>query len=256
MNYGFSMSKFDIEKYVKQVSGALEKRAELISREKYPELWEKTDKMNSGRNPVEKSCKGQRLRVCVAGLVCLVLGVILVVPGFLFGETSEEMQKAMPSKEKVEEFFEKNEEINRMAAGLSFVVQLGKEKGVTVTVEDFDDRNSPLAGMHGISWFLQQVPELSYTLDTGNFLFYGERVSDAFELLRDRIAHVHCKDRHPDTNASVQTGSGYILFGEILGKLKEQNYDGYLAIEHFDVEEQEKCMRGSAEFLRKVWELV
>lgn len=181
---------------------------------------------------------------------------ILVVPGFLFGEASEEMQKAMPSKEKVEEFFEKNEEINGMAAGLSFVAQLGKEKGVTVTVEDFDDRNSPLAGMHGISWFLRQVSELSYTLDTGNFLFYGERVSDAFALLRDRIAHVHCKDRHPDTNASVQTGSGYILFGEILGKLKEQNYDGYLAIEHFDVEGQEKCMKGSAEFLRKVWELV
>lgn len=181
---------------------------------------------------------------------------ILVVPGFLFGGASEEMQEAMPSKEKVKEFFKKNEEINRMVAGLSFVAKLGNEKGVAVTVEDFDDRNSPLAGMYGINWFLQQVPELSYTLDTGNFLFYRERVSDAFVLLKDRIAHVHCKDRHPDTNASVQTGSGYILFGEILGKLKEQNYDGYLAIEHFDVEGQEKCMKGSAEFLRKVWELM
>jgi len=81
MNYGFSMSKFDIEKYVKQVSGALEKRAELISREKYPELWKKTDEMNSGKSPIEESRNEQRLRVRVAGVICLVLGVILVVPG-------------------------------------------------------------------------------------------------------------------------------------------------------------------------------
>ena len=81
MNYGFSMSKFDIEKYVPQVSCALEKRAELISREKYPKLWEKTDKINSRRNPVKESSKGRRMSVRVAGLVCLVLGVVLVVPG-------------------------------------------------------------------------------------------------------------------------------------------------------------------------------
>ena len=89
-----------------------------------------------------------------------------------------------------------------------------------------------------------------YTLDTGNFLFYGEKVLDAFELLKDRIAHVHCKDRRPETNASVQTGTGYIPFTEIINKLKAQQYDGYLAIEHFDVDGQEECMRGSAEFLK------
>lgn len=180
---------------------------------------------------------------------------ILVVPGFLFGEVSDEMQKCMPAADKITAFFENSKEICRMAEGLSFVAACGAKKGVTVTVEDFDDRNSPLAGMYGIRWFLQQVPELMYTLDTGNFLFYGEKVSDAYELLKDRIAHVHCKDRNPDTYASVQTGSGYIPFGEILGKLKEKNYEGYLAVEHFDVEGQEKCMRRSAEFLFKVWKL-
>ena len=177
---------------------------------------------------------------------------ILVVPGFLFGEASEQMQKCMPDAQKIAAFFEKKEEINRMAAGLSFVAKLGREKGVAVTVEDFDDRNSPLAGMYGIHWFLQQVPELWYTLDTGNFLFYGEKVQEALELLKARIAHVHCKDRSPENHASVQTGSGYIPFAEILDKLKQQNYDGYLAIEHFDVEGQEECMEKSAEFLRRM----
>ena len=179
---------------------------------------------------------------------------ILVVPGFLSGGASEEMQKAMPSAERITEFFEKNDEIKGMAKGLSFVARLGKEQGVTVTVEDFDDRNSPLAGMYGIRWFLQQVRSLMYTLDTGNFLFYGETVSDAFELLKDRVVHIHCKDRSPENHASVQTGTGYIPFAEILEKLKFQQYDGYLAIEHFDVEGQEECMRGSAEFLRRLEE--
>lgn len=177
---------------------------------------------------------------------------ILVVPGFLSGEASEKMQKAMPKQENIVVYFENNGEIKRMAEGLSFAAKYGKENGVTVTVEDFDGLDSPLAGMYGIHWFLQQVPELMYTLDTGNYLFYGEKVLDAFELLKDRIAHVHCKDRQSETNASVQTGTGYIPFAEVLTKLNAQNYDGYLAIEHFDVEGQEACMRGSAEFLKKL----
>lgn len=175
---------------------------------------------------------------------------ILIVPGFLFGEASEQMQNAMPSAERICAFFEQNEEVKHMKEGLRFVAKLGKEQGVTVTVEDFDDRNSPLAGMYGIHWFLQQVPELNYTLDTGNFLFYKENVLDAFELLKERIVHVHCKDRQPESNASVQTGTGYIPFAEVFGKLKRQNYNGYLAVEHFDVQGQEECMRGSAEFLK------
>ena len=175
---------------------------------------------------------------------------ILVVPGFLSGEASKEMQKCMPVKENIVAFFEGNEEIKGMAEGLSFAAKYGKEQEVIVTVEDFDGLDSPLAGMHGIHWFLRQVPELMYTFDTGNFLFYGEDVLEAFELLRDRIAHVHCKDRQPETNASVQTGTGYIPFVPVLEKLKKQNYNGYLAIEHFDVEGQEECMRGSAEFLK------
>lgn len=175
---------------------------------------------------------------------------ILVVPGFLSGEDSERMQEVMPHGEWVTEFFERNSEIQNMKSGLSYIATLGKEKGITVTVEDFDDRNSPLSGMYGIWWFLQQVPELRYTLDTGNFLFYGEDVFDAWELLSERIAHVHCKDRCGANQASVQTGSGYIPFGKILYRLQKKQYDGYLAIEHFDVEGQEVCMKQSAEFLR------
>jgi len=177
-------------------------------------------------------------------------GKILVVPGFLSGEASEKMQEVMPHGEWIAEFFERNKEILRMKEGLAYIARLGKERNVCVTVEDFDDKNSPLSGMYGIWWFLQQVPELMYTLDTGNFLFYGEDVFDAWELLSKRIVHVHCKDRSGANQASVRTGTGYIPFGEILYRLQKKQYDGYLAIEHFDVKGQETCIKESAEFLR------
>ena len=92
---------------------------------------------------------------------------------------------------------------------------------------------------------------MRYTLDTGNYLFYEENLLEAFELLKGRIAHVHCKDRQEGTNTSVTVGTGYIPFAEVLKKLEGQNYEGYLAIEHFDVDDQEGCMRRSAEYLQK-----
>ena len=177
---------------------------------------------------------------------------ILVVPGFLEGDAAERMQNAIPKEQTAEEFFDSHPEILRMKEGLSHAAVSGKEKGVLVTVEDFDDRNSPLSGMHGIQWFLKQIPELSYTLDTGNYLFYGESVLDALELLKERIVHVHCKDRRRGDNASVRIGSGYIPFEEILKKLRLQGYDGYFAVEHFDVPEQEVCIRQSVDFLKKL----
>ncbi len=174
---------------------------------------------------------------------------VLVVPGFLHGLESERMQERMTGESTIASFFRGNKKICGMVEGLSYIAKLGAEKGIRVTVEDFDDRNSPLSGMYGIQWFLEQIPELWYTLDTGNYLFYGEDVLEAWELLKERVAHVHCKDRRSENHASTAVGTGYIPFEEIINRLSRQGYDGYLAIEHFDVENQEKCMRESAEFL-------
>lgn len=175
---------------------------------------------------------------------------ILVVPGFLHGFEACRMQSNMKSPQTVAKWFSGNKKIANMKQGLRDIVTLGREKGVVVTVEDFDDVHSPLSGMYGIHWFLEEVPGLRYTLDTGNFLFYEENVLDAWELLKGKVAHVHCKDRALESNASVQTGSGRMPIKELVEALKLQEYDGYLAVEHFDVEGQEGCMAGSAAYLR------
>ena len=176
---------------------------------------------------------------------------VLVVPGFLHGLEFKRMQFCMPRKKAIEYFMNHNRKIQRMKEQLSVMAKLGQEQGVVVTVEDFDDPHSPLSGVHGIHWFLQQIPQLGYTLDTGNYLYYGEELSEVIALLGNRIAHVHCKDRHAGDNASVAVGTGYIPFEKVLAGLKELNYAGYLAIEHFDVPDQDGSMRSSAEMLRK-----
>lgn len=176
-------------------------------------------------------------------------GRVLVVPGFVSEEEKKEMQACMKDYEKVAAYMDSNTKVLRMAEGLSFVAKLGMEKGVIVTVEDFDDNKSPLSGMNGIRWFLNRIPELQYTLDMGNFITNGEDVIEAWKLLKDRVVHVHCKDRG---EVSVAVGDGYLPIAELVQCLRATGYDNYFAIEHFDAEEQELCMRKSADFLRKI----
>lgn len=175
---------------------------------------------------------------------------ILVVPGFLSEEESKEIPGILQSYEKTAEFMENNAKIQRMAEGLRYVVGLGAEAGIAVTVEDFDDRESPLSFANGISWFLNTVPGLRYTLDMGNFIVYGEDVLEVWERFRDKISHVHCKDRGEDF-LSVSAGEGTIPIDKLIGCLKACGYHGYLAIEHFDAPNQEECIRRSAVFLRE-----
>lgn len=175
-------------------------------------------------------------------------GKILVVPGFLSEDEVKVMKDCVTDYERTAEFFDNNEKVLRMAEGLADIVKLGIDAGVTVTVEDFDDAKSPLSSVNGLLWFFKHIPQLKCTFDTGNFIIHGEDVMMALEILKERIVHVHCKDRGEE---SVAVGDGYIPINIVINKIKESGYDGYLAIEHFDAHDQEMCMRKSAQFLSK-----
>ena len=43
--YNFQITPYDTEGILQQVSKALEKRTEFVSRERYPGLWENIDKL-------------------------------------------------------------------------------------------------------------------------------------------------------------------------------------------------------------------
>ena len=77
--YNFQITPYDTESLLQQVSKALEKRTEFVSRERYPSLWENIDKLNV----VSKGKRRSSLRSKVMSIICLVLGVFLFVPGLM-----------------------------------------------------------------------------------------------------------------------------------------------------------------------------
>ena len=75
-DYTFRLSAYDIERLVPQVSKALEKRTELVSRNRFPALWKLTDKLSSTKGETRR-----RLHTRFFGILCLLAGIFLLVPG-------------------------------------------------------------------------------------------------------------------------------------------------------------------------------
>ena len=126
--------------------------------------------------------------------------------------------------------------------------------------EDFDGFLQPFARSYPLLWFMEHVPGLRYTRDIGNFAFSDEDVSYAAWLLKDYIVHVHCKDRAESPLVhgrfcrglgQTPAGTGYLPMAKLLTDLEACDYDGYLAIEHFDAPDQLLFIEQSAAFLRQ-----
>ncbi|WNS42367.1 sugar phosphate isomerase/epimerase family protein [Paenibacillus sp. MMS20-IR301] len=175
-------------------------------------------------------------------------GKVLVIPGFLAEAASLE---------------DRNQALKGMASALTAVCGYAEHKGIRVTMEDFDDIRAPFSSAGELLWFLEQVPKLSITFDTGNFIYRGEDELEAFAKLKHRIIHVHCKDRLlEDSGGELKlstagiplypspVGAGCIRIAEILHLLKAEGYDDTLAIEHFDATDQLAYMEQSAAWLR------
>ncbi len=232
-------------------------------------------------------------------------GKILIVPGFFSVET-ENFLKCVPDREKVWDYLSHSEKALRMADGLREIVEMAGSRNIadtpiTVVIEDFDDRNSPIACVSGMQWFAEQVPGLCFTFDTGNFIIHGEDIFAAWEELKNKVVHVHCKDRKINAEQLLQAqitdgseplkvqkpesdeplkiqeagadkllqaqknetpdikecylpsavGEGCIPIKELVHKMKEYGYRGYLAIEHFDAADQETYMQKSAANLQE-----
>lgn len=187
---------------------------------------------------------------------------ILVVPGFLPEQAAKEFGQVVKDEKETAEFLEKNEAALRIADGLQYLVKLGQEAGILVTVEDFDDNTSPLSSVNGILWYLKKVENLQFTFDTGNFIFHGEDSRQAWEKLKGRVVHVHCKDRKMREGVysaggrerflPAAVGDGDFPIAVFLTELKKTGYQGYMAIEHFDAPDQEAFMRASAKFMKTI----
>lgn len=169
---------------------------------------------------------------------------VLCVPGFI--EAADNYPDCMKLAA---------ERLNEMCAA-------AENYDITVTVEDYDDIKSPCCKTAGIKFLLDNVPELMFTFDTGNFAYCLEEAAKACEIFFSRIAHVHLKDRlrtvrhmpdgkkPPNPKADLSgkdmypcaVGAGYIGIESLMKRLSEKGYKGDYTVEHFGAENQFETM--------------
>ena len=83
MEYIFNITNIEDSTLVSQISKAFLKRNEILSRKKYPKLWQYADRHKSNKTLTEKELKGKRIRTRILGTVNLTLGIFLFVPGLM-----------------------------------------------------------------------------------------------------------------------------------------------------------------------------
>lgn len=177
-------------------------------------------------------------------------GIILVIPGFFRPEDDRES------------FF------GRTCEQLSVLCEMARQYGITVTVEDFDDVNSPCCDTNGLERLLNGSQGLRWTFDTGNFAYVLEEPAQAYSRLRKYLSHVHIKDRSRDASRGLPDGSnakadisgalmypcecggGYVGAEQLVKRLIADGYTGTFSAEHFGAADQQEYMRRSADNIK------
>ena len=83
MEYIFNVSTTDCDLLLLQLSQALEKITELISRKNQPKIWKYTDKLNGRKKVPETVSKCRRVRRNAYGVINLTLGIFILIPGLM-----------------------------------------------------------------------------------------------------------------------------------------------------------------------------
>lgn len=173
---------------------------------------------------------------------------LLVIPGFLGEDDPPE---------------ERERQTLAMAEGINRLADMASGYGITLVMEDFDSQMAPFSTIDGVAGFLNRCPALSCCFDTGNFLFMGEDALAAYQRLKDRIAHVHLKDRSlspilgdsPKTAVNGKTlypcpvGAGEIPMEELLDRLARDGYSGDVILEFYGASPMKKAVEESVNWV-------
>ncbi|MGI6254186.1 MAG: sugar phosphate isomerase/epimerase family protein [Acutalibacter sp.] len=174
---------------------------------------------------------------------------LLVIPGFWDAEDTPQQRE---------------DKTARMTQCVAQLGELALEYGLSLVMEEYDNKLSPIADIAGVRRFLDDCPSLDCAFDTGNFRFAGEDVLEAYDRLRDRIGHVHLKDRSYTSLMGEEpylavdqvglypapVGAGDLPVAEVMNRLKQDDYDGIYTIEHYGAKDQWDCLRRSVEWVK------
>lgn len=142
----------------------------------------------------------------------------------------------------------------QIIASVSAFMDKALPLGIQVTMEDFDSLSIPCGSCADLLRYGNRLPALRYTFDTGNFLMHSEDVLNCLPLLKDKVTHVHAKDR-VDLSTHAQntvTGTGVIPIKRILKELFESGFDGMIAAEFFTKKMDKDDLLQSLAFIRNV----
>ncbi len=140
---------------------------------------------------------------------------LLVIPGLLPENASQET-------------------IEEVCNCIASFVKKASDEGIDVLVEDFDNPRSPCFNTATLDHLFAASPQLNHVFDTGNYLFAGEDVIVALQHYRERVHHVHLKDRKAMRDyASLPIGTGIMPLQDVVCNLVRSGYSGWLCVEHF-----------------------
>ncbi len=148
---------------------------------------------------------------------------------------------------------------NRIIYGLTEVVAYAKSRDVLVMAENFSKREYPLGTIKEMKDILDNVPDLKYNFDTGNFYFRGSDMLEAYETLKDYIVDIHVKDWIFDKSGPYHVGgknimgcaigNGFLPIKELFQRLKRDEYHGQVMIEINPGPTESKVVEDSVTFL-------
>ena len=131
---------------------------------------------------------------------------------------------------------------------------MASREGVEILLEDYDNPRSPCYNTASLDHLLAASPHLGHVLDTGNFPFCGEDPLTALRHFRQRIRHVHLKDRRAFRDgASLPIGTGIIPLQAVISELIHNGYDGWFTIEHFGAPSMMDYAKESIANVRAAW---
>ena len=140
-----------------------------------------------------------------------------------------------------------------MLSGFRLAVEMGKSFNIKICFETTPHDVSTLSGNSDCKYIIDKIPELGFVLDAANMLPHGDTTMDAYELLKDRIVHVHLKDVCLEDNKSrlpfgeyakdgrrmhcCVWGQGVIPVMPLYTQMVADGYQGRFAIEYVHPEQ-------------------
>lgn len=124
--------------------------------------------------------------------------------------------------------------------------------GIDLLFEDYDNPRAITFNMEALDKLFAAIPNANHAYDTGNFFFAGDDPIQTFEHFRDRISHVHLKDRVAvGDKASPAAGTGAVPCRQLVDRLMAEGYQGWITIEGYGAKDMKEQLKVSVENMIK-----